>query len=57
MLDRLQNVKCKSLDEFKKVLVRIWNEIPIEVVRASCDNFVKRCRRCIKVKGERFEMD
>ena len=38
------------------LLVKVWDEIPYEIVRASCDNLFKRVHMCIKEKGERFEI-
>ena len=57
MLGQLNNYKIHSLDQFKNVLMKIWDEMPENMVRAACDNFFKQCKACIKAKGERFEID
>lgn len=57
MLGKLGEVKHMTLDTFKNRLLKIWNEMPIEIVRAACDNFEKRLRAVIKCKGERFELN
>lgn len=56
MLGQLRNYKITGLDHFKQVLTKIWDDMPMNMVRAACDNFFKRCKACIKVKGERFEL-
>lgn len=57
MLGKLDDVKHLSLDTFKKRLVKIWDEMPNEVMRAACNDFEKRLRAVIKHKGERFELN
>lgn len=57
MLGRLGNTKGMKLDDFKRRLVRVWDEIPDEIVRASCNGFFKRLRLVIKEKEERFELN
>ena len=57
MLEKLKNVKCNNLNDFKVLLVKICDEIPDELVHTSCDNFFKRVHMCIKEKGERFEIN
>jgi hypothetical protein len=51
MLNQLRNNKYATLPEFKKVVQRIWANIPEHVVRAACDGFDKRLRLVIKPKG------
>ena len=36
-------------------LIREWDRIPAEYVRASVDSFVGRLKKCIKAKGDVFE--
>lgn len=55
MLSSLKSLKIHSLADFKKQLEKIWDEIPMEVVRAACKNFVTRLRLVRQAKGERFE--
>jgi transposase len=57
MLGQLNNYEIHSLDQFKEILVKIWEEMPQTVVRAACEIFFKRLKLCIKAKGERFEVD
>jgi transposase len=56
MLSKINNTKNVSLDQFKVMLVKIWDDIPQDVVRAACLSFDKRLRAVIKEKGERFEL-
>lgn len=56
MLSQLKTVKNLNLCQFKEFLVKIWDEMPMEVVRAACDAFFKRLRMVIKENGERFEL-
>jgi hypothetical protein len=44
MLGILRNFKYATLLEFKKVIQRIWANIPEHVVRAACDAFDNRLR-------------
>jgi hypothetical protein len=55
MLEQLRNYTYATLPEFKKVIQRIWANIPEHVVRAACDAFDKRLRLVIKTKRQSFE--
>jgi hypothetical protein len=55
MLGQLGNYKYATLPEFKKVIQRIWTNIPEHVVRAACDAFDKRLRLVIKAKAQSIE--
>lgn len=55
MLASLRIKKIHSIGEFKYHLAKIWDEIPMEVVRAACKDFVSRLRLVRQSKGERFE--
>ena len=57
MLQQLGNKKIYNLERFKTILTKIWDEIPQNMISASCENFFKRCQQCIKAGGERFELD
>lgn len=57
MLSKIGSTKGHTLDSFKKLLVYIWDNMPQETVRASCEAFKKRLRLVIKEKGERFELN
>lgn len=56
MLSKIGSTKGHTLETFKQLLTDIWEEMPQETVRASCDSFKKRLRMVIKEKGERFEL-
>lgn len=57
MLAKLGSTRGMNVIMFKKRLIQIWDEIPDDVVRASCDAFFKRLRLVVKEKGERFELN
>lgn len=44
-----------SIDAFKDKIVKIWNEIPMNMVRAACDSFFGRLKLVVKSKGDRFK--
>lgn len=54
-LNGLTITKTSTLDTFKKKIVKIWNDIPIEMVRAACKSCSKRLRLVIRNKGGRFK--
>lgn len=56
MLGKLTDLKPMGLDRFKQLLIRIWDSIPDEVIRASCESFSSRLKLVIKHKGERIEL-
>lgn len=56
MLGRIGSTAGMNLESFKSRLLKIWDEIPIEVVRASCSNFFTRMKKVIAARGERFEL-
>lgn len=41
MVNKIGSTKSLNLETFKQRLVKIWDEIPQEMVRASCDTFFK----------------
>jgi hypothetical protein len=55
MLGLLMNYKNPTLPEFKKVIQRIWANIPEHVMRAACDAFDKRLCLVIKAKRQSIE--
>lgn len=55
MLARLDASKIHSIDSFKKRLLKIWDEIPQQVVQKACGDFFRRLRLVRKAKGDRFE--
>lgn len=44
-----------DLATFKNKLEGIWNDIPPDVVRATCAGFPRRLKAVVKENGERFE--
>jgi hypothetical protein len=55
MLGQLRNYKYVTLPEFKKVIQRIWANIPEHVERATCDAFDKHLRFVMKARGQSIE--
>ena len=45
----------KSLDSLKASLIKAWNEMPADYLRAVIDAFPKRLKACINAKGGHFE--
>jgi inhibitor of nuclear factor kappa-B kinase subunit alpha len=45
----------KNLESLRQSLLREWAKIPVQELRAICENFPKRLRLCIKAKGGHFE--
>lgn len=56
MLSKIGSTKGMNLDGFKKLLIKIWDEIPLDIVRSSCFSFFERMKKVIAAKGERFEI-
>lgn len=46
----------QSFDDLKSKLIKEWNNIPEEVLRAAVNDVPKRLRACIKEKGGYFEI-
>lgn len=55
MLSKLTNINKMDLATFKNKLEGIWNDIPPDVVRATCAGFPRRLKAVVKENGERFE--
>lgn len=55
-LKDLRITKITNLTAFRKKIVKIWNEIPMEMVRAACNSFPRRLRLAIKRNGGRFKI-
>lgn len=56
MLTKLGNLKNINLETFKSRIAQVWDEIPDDVVRASCNAFFKRIKAVKKNGGERYEL-
>ena len=52
MLANLNDYKFSNLEQFKKVISKIWDKMPLETVRAACNDFERRLKLVIKVKGD-----
>lgn len=51
MLSKINEYRVPTLARFKTVILRIWEEMPMKVVRAACEGFEKRLKLVKKVKG------
>lgn len=56
MLSHLSFKNINSIESFKKAILKVWDEMPMEVVRAACEDFDKRLQVVRRNKGERFEL-
>lgn len=56
MLSKLGDTSKLNLEKFKKRISKVWDDIPLEVVRASCEAWEKRLKAVVKAKGERIEL-
>ena len=57
MLSFLKDLKNVTLPKLKARIVKIWNKIPMEVVRAACDTFPTRLEQISQAQGERIELN
>nr|XP_029709501.1 uncharacterized protein LOC115255511 [Aedes albopictus] len=44
MMSKLNDYTISTLDQFKMVILKIWDEMPMQAVRAACDAFEKRLK-------------
>jgi len=49
------SVPCKNIETLKKKLIKCWEEIPLDVVRAAISDFPKRLRSVVRARGKHFE--
>ena len=47
--------KPNTIDELKKVLQTIWDDLPQNSINETILSFVKRLRACVKARGGHFE--
>jgi len=47
--------KPNTIDELKKVLQTIWDDLPQNSINKAVLSFVKRLRACVKSWGGHFE--
>ena len=56
ILETIVNAKQhRSLESLKRMLVREWNRLPMDTVRAAIDSWRRRLALVVKHKGGRFE--
>lgn len=51
MLAKQSEHRVSTMDQFKKLISKIWDEMPMDQVRAACDSFEKRLKLVVKHKG------
>ena len=47
--------KPKNLEELKEITIEEWNQIPKDYIKSPFNNFIKRCKKIIELKGARLE--
>jgi len=57
MLERYKTFQPKpnTIDELKKVLQTIWDDLPHNSINKAILSFIKRLRACVKAGGGHFE--
>jgi len=57
MLERYKTFQPKpnNIDELKKVLQTIWDDLPQNSINKAVLSFIKRLRACVKAGGGHFE--
>ena len=45
----------QSIEALKKSLVKVWNNIPQEVIDRAMDDFPKRLKKYVEAEGGHFE--
>ena len=51
MLAKQSEQQVSTMDQFKKLIPKIWDEIPIDQVRVACDSSEKRLKLVIQHTG------
>lgn len=52
---RVNAKRHTSLESMRKAIKQEWDNLPMKMVRAAIDSWLKRLRACIAAKGGRFE--
>lgn len=52
---KVSSKQYQSLDALKRALLREWDLIPQDVIRACCEAFAARLRRVVRAKGGYIE--
>ena len=57
MLEKFNKVnpKPKNIDELKRTLQEIWDNLPQEAISKAILGFRKRLQACVKASGGHFE--
>ena len=45
----------KTVESLKRALIKAWDEIPVETLAKTVDNFPKRLKACVEAEGGHFE--
>uniref|UniRef100_A0A914CGD8 Transposase n=1 Tax=Acrobeloides nanus TaxID=290746 RepID=A0A914CGD8_9BILA len=45
----------KTVESLKRALIKAWDEIPVETLAKTVDNFPKRLKACVEAEGDHFE--
>ena len=45
----------KDVESLRRVLIKAWDEITVELLEKIVDNFPKRLKACVEAKGGHFE--
>jgi hypothetical protein len=52
MKQKLDNIMCSNLDEWKAEVMKVWDELKAETITSLIESMEWRLRECIRVKGE-----
>ena len=50
MLTKQSKHQVGTVDQFKKLISKIWDEMPMDQLRTACDTFEKRLKLVIQHK-------
>ena len=45
----------KDVESLKRALIKVWDEITVEMLEQIVDNFPKPLKACVEAKGGHFE--
>ena len=45
----------KTVESLKRALIKAWDEIPVETLAKTVDNFPKRLKACVEAEGGHFD--
>ena len=49
------SIPSPNIEALKAKLIKFWDDIPLDIVRAAVDVFPKRLRNVVKARGKHFE--